>query len=525
MRRCLPIVAAFVALVLQTGAAFAHASLVDSNPVDGAVLSAAPSTITLTFDEPVSPLVLTLVEGSGTSSKVTSRVEGNNVIVDVPPTAVKGSYVLSWRVVSLDGHPVKGSVVFSVGAPSATPALGAVQTDDTPLRVAIWICRLAIYLGLFIGIGGLFFEAFVARAATRARPLLRGALLVGLIGAPISLGLQGLDALGLSFAGLVDGAAWQTGMSTSYGPTVVIAEFALAIALIASALPANVAGRVLSLVSFIGIGVALAASGHASAAHPPQTRIAVFVHTIGVAFWIGALLPLAASLRDGTGALPLTRFSRAIPFALVPLVAAGVALVVVQVGNPNALLTTAYGRVLTLKLVLVIALFIFASINRWRLTLPAESGDRSATRRLVLAIGIEAALAVAILADVSTWRFTPPPRAIAAAAVKPAFVHIHTEKAMAEVTLTPGQPGPVVATIALLNGDFGPLEAKEVTLSISNPSAGIEPIDRKATLSEDGVWHVKDLIIPMAGTWNVDVAILISDFEMTRLDGTIDVRP
>jgi copper transport protein len=522
MRRCLPIVAAILALVFHTGAAFAHASLVDSNPVDGAVVPAAPSTITLTFDEPVSPLVLTLVEGSGASSKVSGRVDGNKVIVDVPPTTVKGSYVLSWRVVSLDGHPVKGSVVFSVGAPSATAA-GTVQTDDTPLCVAIWICRLAIYLGLFVGIGGLFFEALVVRRATHARPLLRGALVVGLVAVPISLGLQGLDALGLSLASFADGAAWQAGMSTSYGTTAAIAEVAFLIALVAAAMPAALPARVLSLVSLIGVGVALAASGHASAAHPPQTRIAVFIHVVGVAFWIGALVPLAAVLRGGNGGPVLTRFSRAIPFAFVPLVAAGIALVVVQVGNPGALLSTAYGRVLVLKLALVAVLFILASINRWRLTKPAESGDQVATRRLVMAITIEAILAVAILGDVAAWRFTPPSRALAAVVVKPAFVHIHTDKAMAEVTLIPGTPGPVTVTIALLNGDFGPLEAKEVTLSLSNPSAGIESIEREAAKAEDGTWQAKGLILPLAGTWNIDVAILISDFEMTRLDGTIDI--
>ena len=97
----------------------------------------------------------------------------------------------------------------------------------------------------------------------------------------------------------------------------------------------------------------------------------------------GALLPLAMLLRGGEGARALARFSRTIPFAIIPLIAAGIALAVVQVETPSLLLTTAYGRVLLVKLALVATLFLIAAVNRWRLTAPVEAGKPSATRRLV----------------------------------------------------------------------------------------------------------------------------------------------
>jgi copper transport protein len=272
--------------------------------------------------------------------------------------------------------------------------------------------------------------------------------------------------------------------------------------------------------------LALATSGHASAAEPQWlTRPAVFVHSISVAFWVGALMPLGALLKRGEGQVALVRFSRAIPFAIVPLLVSGITLAVIQVGRPEALITTAYGRVLLIKLALVAVLLLLAAFNRWRLTGAAERGEPTATRRLVVAILIEGALALGVLAAVATWRFTPPPRALEAAAAQPASVHIHTEKAMAEVEFAPGHAGPVSASIAILTGDFGPLDAKEVTLTLANPAAGIEPIKRPAANAGNGTWRVDDLVIPVPGRWNVEVAILISDFDLVRLRDTIDIRP
>jgi copper transport protein len=95
---------------------------------------------------------------------------------------------------------------------------------------------------------------------------------------------------------------------------------------------------------------------------------------------------------------------------------------------------------------------------------------------------------------------------------------------MAEVTITPGHAGPVSAKISVLTGDFGPLDAKEVTLALSDPAAGVEPIKRPATKSADGTWRVDGLTVPVPGHWDVDVAILLSEFELVHLRDAVDIR-
>jgi copper transport protein len=449
----LPFLFALVWLA-ASGAAFAHASLVAAEPQDGAVLKAPPQRLVLTFDEPVAPLVMRLV-GAGGTSVTLDRValEGATVRIDLPPGLSEGTHALSWRVVSADGHPVGGSVVFSIGAPSAGALAQADAAVDWPLRVSIWTTRSLLYGALFLGAGGLLFGGLIAPVPRRAN-ILQSALILA--------------------------------------------------------------------------GLALAASGHASAAAPEMfTRPAVFIHAVSVAFWLGAFLPLAVLFRERRpdAAAALRRFSALIPFALVPLVVSGGFLAVVQVRHIGAVPATAYGRVLAIKLVLVALLILVAAFNRWRLTRPAGAGDTKAIRRLVSAIVIESLLALAILGVVAAWRFTPPPRALEAAAAQPAHLHIHTLPAMAELSIAPGHIGPVAATILLSTGDFAPLDAKEVTLVLSHPASGIQPIRKPARRSGDGTWRIDSLTLPVAGEWRAEILILITDFKETRLDGTILIRP
>ena len=513
-------------LIVPAGRALAHAALVAAVPADGAVVAKAPGAFSLRFSEPVSPLVLRLVRPDG-SSTLLDRFALNDATLDIaaPADLGEGTHVPSWRVISEDGHPVGGSVVFSIGAPSAGGGAPPQQAPDLALDSAIWALRTLVYIGLFLGAGGAFFIAF--NGGRRAAPIVRAAAWAGLAAAPLSVGLLGVDALALPLSSLAAPIAWQTGWSTSYGTTGLLAAGALVLALLSLAL-SNRAACILAALSLVGVGLALAASGHASAANPQWlTRPAVFLHAVGIAFWAGALIPLAAALRerDDASSLVLPRFSRAIPFAVAPLAAAGVALAVVQVETPSALWTTAYGRVLLAKLVLLALLFALAVLNRLLLTAPAERDDPCARTWLRRSIAAELVLVLAIFGTAALWRFTPPPRALAEAAAEPASIHIHAADAMADLSLTPGHVGTVAAAISVMTGDFGPLDAKELTLVLANPAAGIEPIRRKAVKGADAVWRIDALAIPIAGRWQVRIDILIDDFRIAKLEDAIDIRP
>jgi copper transport protein len=510
VRRIYGIVIALLA-VFAASSAFAHATLLKSDPADGLVVATAPAALVLTFNEPVSPIAIRLIADDGTGVDLPG-VEPHNEQVSVPlPPLKEGTHALSWRVVSADGHPVGGSVVFSIGAPS-NMAVSKQAAPPVDRAFAIWLARSALYVGLFVGVGGAFFRSWIAREplAPSAGKVLPAAAGLALIAAGISLGLQGLDLLDVPFSALVTSAPWSAALGTTYSWTLGLAA--------AAALLALAGNRGAAALAIVGVGLALASSGHASDAQPQYvTRPAVFLHAIAIAFWIGSFLPLATNR-----SLPiLQRFSRFAPFAIALLVLSGGALAVIQIGSPGAIATTPYGRIFAAKMAAVVVLLAIAAWNRWRLT---PRADHAALARTVAA---EFVLVVLILGLVAGWRFTPPPRvlALATAQAQPLHIHLHSDKAMADVNVMPGRPGPVSISLAIQNGEFGVLEAKAVTVTLANPAAGIEPIRREAKHLDGVIWRVDGLVLPAPGVWQVKVVILVTEFSEITLEAPLTVPP
>jgi copper transport protein len=522
------IIACFLALLAAAAchtSAQAHASLIRSEPADRVVVAHPPAALRLTFNGLVSPLALRLVapDGSATDLKDIAAT-GDTITATLPGNLQQGTHLVSWRVISLDSHPVGGALTFSVGAPSAAPSARQPEETDRSLRFAIWLAKLVLYAGLFFGIGGAFYAASIATGPIppRVRRFIATALECGLAAAVISVGLHGLDMLGLPLSGLRDTQAWVAGLYSSYGLSASIALAAIA----AGRIALDTRSKWLPYLALAGVGVALAATGHAAAAEPQfLTRPAVLAHGIAVAFWLGALLPLAAAMRSAVPHVAeLKRFSCAVPAAVIVLVASGGVLAFVQLRQLDALWTTNYGLVLSAKLAAVLVLLALAAANRIVVTPRITRGDELAGQQLVRSIAAELLLVAAVLGLVATWRFTPPPRSLIAATESPVHAHIHTDKAMADLTIEhAGNAGRRIA-ITVLDGQFAPLPAKEVTLFFAKPDAGIEPLRMPATQVEGASWRVGDVQLPISGAWQVRVEILVSDFEKITLEDTIDLR-
>ncbi|MFS8891796.1 copper resistance protein CopC, partial [Synechococcus sp. R55.2] len=97
--------------------AFAHASLLSTFPEDGAVLQEAPTQVRLVFNEPVRITQLQVLGSSGRALALENVVStGNAPQGDLPQEIPEGVYIVSWRAISADSHPVSGSFAFQVGA-------------------------------------------------------------------------------------------------------------------------------------------------------------------------------------------------------------------------------------------------------------------------------------------------------------------------------------------------------------------------------------------------------------------------
>lgn len=116
----------------------AHNVLIGSNPKDGARLSAVPDRVTLTFDQPVrADFAKIVVTGPGGSRYEEGEVgvRGDDVGISIQGSGPSGEYVIGYRIVSNDGHPVTGTITFTVtaaGAAAGGPTTGAKPAPAVP---------------------------------------------------------------------------------------------------------------------------------------------------------------------------------------------------------------------------------------------------------------------------------------------------------------------------------------------------------------------------------------------------------
>lgn len=146
----------------------AHAELVTSTPPVGAHLKALPSRVAVTFDgnlltiggAKTNTLTVTDPYGKEVDAK-NSRVTGATLTVDLNPVSTTGVFVVSWRVVSGDGHPEQSSYRFTVNSSSAitspTPTPTALPTPTAtvngPTFWARYGTRVLLTFGLVIAMG------------------------------------------------------------------------------------------------------------------------------------------------------------------------------------------------------------------------------------------------------------------------------------------------------------------------------------------------------------------------------------
>jgi methionine-rich copper-binding protein CopC len=150
MRRSLATV--IIAFMFAPTAAMAHSNAVEVNPADGAQVESLPTEATITFDEPPKSANVVLNSPDGKVHVLQARTEGQSVVAKLPSEGPRGTYGLSYRVVSADGHPVAGTTAFVVTAgpepatPTPTPAAPpAPDTDHTfPMIAALGIAILAL---------------------------------------------------------------------------------------------------------------------------------------------------------------------------------------------------------------------------------------------------------------------------------------------------------------------------------------------------------------------------------------------
>src|SRR5438128_5244913 len=151
---------ALVALA-ASGPAAAHAFLIRSDPASGTRLVKGPAVLTLYFSEPFvrGSQQVTIRRNGGTIKLPASRAAG--AVIEQPlPQNLRGVFVVSWRVLSDDGHISLGEFAFAAGSSAALPKVSSGGQGTSWSEVAAsWL----VFVGLALGLGGLASERFVWR--------------------------------------------------------------------------------------------------------------------------------------------------------------------------------------------------------------------------------------------------------------------------------------------------------------------------------------------------------------------------
>ncbi len=142
--------------------ASAHAALLGSDPAQGSVVDKAPTQITLNFSEKVAlsdgSFKVLDPKGQRVDTGKPAELTGTMYGVKVQPGLPRGTYTVTYQVVSADSHPVSGAFTFSVGAPSATTVSASGQTVGGGVVGGLYgFARYVSYAGFIVLIGGAAF--------------------------------------------------------------------------------------------------------------------------------------------------------------------------------------------------------------------------------------------------------------------------------------------------------------------------------------------------------------------------------
>jgi copper transport protein len=393
--RCAAVLAGAAVLVaLAATPAFAHATLEETSPTPGQVLDAPPKEITLGFNERVEAALgaIRVYDSGGDQLDIdeVSHPGGDQSRVRATlPDLDDDSYVVTWRVLSADAHPVRGAFTFQVGegAPagnleSLTDRLLAEQGGDKTVGVFYAVARFTVFASIALLIGAAAFLFFLwprARESKGAARIVWTGWIGVVVATAVGIPLEGAYAGALPLGDVFDPSVTGDVLDTRFGRVWLLRLVLLALAFPLLRMLVNRRPVIEyplprwwgPAAAAVGVGLLFTPglSGHASSGRlVPLGFPADAIHLGAVSLWLGGLVVLVAvvlrpkNIDELRAVVP--RFSRLALTAVCVIVATGVFQALRQLGSISDLRDTDYGKLLTAKLLVVGALIITAAFSR-----------------------------------------------------------------------------------------------------------------------------------------------------------------
>ena len=412
-------IVAVAALVLPASA-WAHAALLQTVPVASRTVNVVPTEVRLRFSEPVEPRFAIVSVTDATGRQVTdgdpAAAPGSPQTLVTPLASVpEGWYLVFWRVISADGHPVRGAFTFAVGPnPGPPPQFRVPSLSETATTTQLLIARWVVFLSTMSALGLFVLRAVIARPVVR---VVRGCSLRSLnIAFVVALGVAlvatPIYAL-LATAQFTLRSFWDFGdvipavRSSGFGEDFLDLELLLALFAIA-AIAALVVDRpereqrsvaeLLALPAALAAGLAAlvlpALAGHAGQKSPRGLSLPLdTAHLTAGSIWLGGLIGLVVfwfsvgrAGRAAALAYVVPRFSVVAFCSVLLLIGTGIGQAFQELPTFASLWETSYGQALIWKIGLLSAALLLAAVNLARTKPRLQARDASAPlllRRLV----------------------------------------------------------------------------------------------------------------------------------------------
>jgi copper transport protein len=580
MARRPALAAALVLAVLAVAAiggappAGAHAVVVSSSPSEGQVVVDAPVEVQIQFSERVSagPGGLTVLDADGTRvDNDDGQLVGSGDLLQgtLQDGLDAGTYVMNYRVVSVDGHPITGAIVFGVGEGTTIDAAGVSGLragGDTGFEIGAGIARFVTYVAALLAAGLAIFLAFLHDRGADRRPLAfiaRGSAVMGGLGALAVVALQAAILSGDGVSAMTDPSLLRRALNEGLDWATVILLVGLALVHLATDVRKLVVGQALAFYGALAVVGSFVFWGHATNSDPRAVVVASnVVHVAAAAVWFGGLVGLGVVLRSrrrqpepiaepvpelvvaGGGPPPggpgpptpppaaaraastagiVGRFSTIAAASVCALVVAGAVLAWAETRSLDALTTTTYGRTLMAKVGVVLVVLVAAAYNRYRLVpeLEADAADPDVdAERLWTRLGGTAwaevgGIVVVLALTAALVNITPARTAVDTGAVVNQTAPI--AGGQVNLVVAPGATGANTLHIQYSATNGRPAElAQEVTVEVARPDTGIETIEREASRAGPGHFIAEGVPLPSRGTWDVAIVSRLSEFDQER---------
>jgi copper transport protein len=529
---------AVVALLGLARPASAHAVLLSTTPADRSALDAAPAEVSLEFNEDVSATLGSVRAFDDSGDRVDEGdlvVEGSRIRLGLRDGLGDGAYVVTYRILSADAHPVTGAFAFTVGdvtaADDGTIAGLLGEDDDRTWEIAGAAVRFVEYGGALLAAG---LGAFLVLAhdggpeAPRLRRGLRLGAAAGAAGVLAALPIQAALATGLGI-----GALFEPGVAKEVlGDGVGLSSVLVLAGLLGLAVDAG-ARRVPTVLAAVAATVPFALAGHTASADPRLlVTVAIAVHLVAAAVWFGGLVGLVAVLRarrgdDAASAGPVVgRFSALAGLSLLGVAVGGSLMGWREVRTLDALTGTTYGKVLIAKVAVVALVAALGGWNRFRLVPAIASAPKKAGALLRRGVRIEGGLLVGAIALTDVLVNVTPART--AAGIGGIFSDtVEFGDGSVNVVVDPNRAGANELHLYVFD-DAGRVSDQvfdDLTVRLTLPAAEVGPLEREPYVAGPGHYQVDGSDLSIAGDWTVEVVGRVNRFDQITATVTVPVNP